>query len=120
MHVRSPVVEPHLGSVPSLVVVVAHMEGHVQTLDEVDQEPKSETSILDRPGWIFQRCLKLMDLVHDATLLGHVSREPGIVTGLVQRNIDVVPGSGSRQPATVLVGPCRCVQRCFRLLRAGA
>lgn len=50
-----------------------------------------------------------MDLVHDAPLLGHVGGESGIVSGLVQRNIDVVPGRGFRQPATVLVSPGRCV-----------
>jgi hypothetical protein len=44
------------------------MKGHVQILDQVDQEPKSESAILDGLARVLQGRLELMDLVDDASL----------------------------------------------------
>jgi hypothetical protein len=47
VHVRALIEELNLCAIPSLVTVVAEVTGLVQVLDAVDQEPQSETAILD-------------------------------------------------------------------------
>ncbi len=116
MHVRAAIEPANLGLVPTFVVIVAHVAGLVQVLDAVEQEPQREPTLLDRLALIFHDEPKLVDLVHHATLRGNVATELGVVLGLIQRNIDVMPRGRVAHLTANLVCPERCVrQRLVRL-----
>jgi hypothetical protein len=84
MQVGAAVEPPHLEGVTALVVVLADMQGHVEVLDAMEQEPEGEPAILDRLARVLQGHPELVDLVHDTTLLRDVPGELRVVSGLVQ------------------------------------
>jgi hypothetical protein len=105
MHISATVIETHSGPVPSLDAVVSGVHRHVEILYAMDEEPKGEPSILFQLGWVLERGSKLVDLVHNASPGRDVAGELRIVSGLVQGDVDVVPGSRFGQIPAVLVRP---------------
>ena len=97
--------EPNLSPIPSLVAVVADMTRLVHVLDAMDEEPQGEPAILDGLALVFKGHPELVDLVDHAALGRDVAGELGVVAGLVERDVDVMPGGRLRQPAAVLVRP---------------
>ena len=57
----------------------------------VAEEPQGKPPILDRLGHVLQGRPELVDLVDHAAFLGIVRRPLGVVPGLVEGDVDVVP-----------------------------
>ncbi len=91
--------------VPALVVVLADVQGHVEILDQVDEEPQGLTPLLDRAGSILEHHLQLPDLRDGEALPGLVPGEPVVVSGLIERDIDLMPGRRLGHPPADFVGP---------------
>jgi hypothetical protein len=75
MHVRAALEEPDLRRVPALVPVVADVQGHMEVLDQVDEEPQGEPPFFDQLRRVLQGRLHLVDLLDDAALRRDVARE---------------------------------------------
>jgi hypothetical protein len=81
------------------------MAGPVHIFDTVNQEPQGKPPILDRLAFVLDDESELVDLVDHAAHLRIVAGELGVVLGLVEGDIDIVPRSGLGEPAPVLIGP---------------
>jgi hypothetical protein len=75
----------------------------------VEDEPQGAAPFLDRPGRVPEDVDELHRLVHDAPLARVRSGEPGVVSGLIDRDVQVVPGSAPLDVAAVLISPGRGV-----------
>ena len=91
----------------SNIAVVADVQGLMKVAYQVDDEPQGDAALLDRPGRVPEDVEELSQLVHDASLPGVRSGEPRVVSGLIERNVHVVPGSAPLDVAAVLIGPGR-------------
>jgi hypothetical protein len=80
-------------------VVATDVKGLVSVAEQVDEEAQRQTPFLDGPARVFEDSLELADLVHDAPVLRIGGREPGIVSGLLERDVHVMPSGRSLDPA---------------------
>ena len=107
MHVGPLAEELDLGVIAPPVVVVADVQRHVQVLDQVDQEPQRDPTLLERPAAILEDGPELADLRHDVPLLGCIAGESIAVAVLVERDVDVMPGPAPLDVPPMLIGPGR-------------
>ncbi len=109
MHVRALVEELDLGVVAAPVVVVADVHRHVEVFDQVNEKPESDAAFLDGSTRVLEDGPKLSDLRDDVALGRLGAGEAVVVSVLVERDIDVVPGTAPLDVPSVLVGPVRSV-----------
>jgi len=116
MHIGAAVEPANLGLVPAFVVIVADVARLVEILDAMEQEAERKPTFFDRLALILHDQPKLVDFVDDATLRGNVATALGVVLGLIQWNIDVMPRGRLGQSPAMLVRPKRGIrQRLARL-----
>jgi hypothetical protein len=95
----------------------ADVPGPVKVTDQVDEEPKGDVPLLDRPGRVPEQVHEFYQLGHDA-LVSPVGK-PLVVAVLNDRHIHGVPGGSSPDPALVLLGPGRGIGQRRSLIEPG-
>jgi hypothetical protein len=88
-------------------VIVANVQGLVEIPDQVNDEPQCAAALLDRPIRIPENVQVFQGLVHDTSLVGTRTGEPGVIPRLVEWDVDVVPGRAALDLTLVLIGPSR-------------
>ena len=77
----------------------------MQVFDQVDEKSEREASLLDRTVRVLEDRPEFPDLRHDIPLLGLGTREPVIVSVLIEGHIHVMPGAAPFHVPPMIVGP---------------
>ena len=71
----------------------------------MDEEPQGESPLFERAFGVFETRLELIDLGDDASFFGDLAGKLGVVSGFVERNVDIVPWAGLGHFREMFVGP---------------